>query len=149
MEVVSPWDNLLNRWQRREAPVYAALPYLLLAVSVLLSVLSRTRWDGELAGDLVLSGAALGWQLALVGPFAPWRRNRRVRAGFYLGLLVLLAALVVRAPWFGFFVFSGYLYLRLLPSGRWVAAGLVATAVIMGTSQYGGVPGGALSDWAV
>jgi signal transduction histidine kinase len=145
---VTVWDAPLSRWQLREGPLFAALPYLLLAVSVALSVSVRAGWNAELEGDFALAAAALAWQLALVGPFVPWRRDPRVRVVFYAGLLVLLTLLVIRAPWFGFFGFSGYLYVRLLPDLRWVAAGIVATGAMMALSQLGGPPA-VLSEWAV
>jgi signal transduction histidine kinase len=135
------WHDVLDRWERREEPIFAALPYGLLALSLLLSVFARDDGSGPLAVDAALAATALIWQLALVGPWVPWRANPRVVAVFYVGLLVLLAALVIHAPWFGFFAFSGYLYLRFLPRGRWVALGIVATATIVATSQAGGLPG--------
>jgi signal transduction histidine kinase len=141
------WAELLDRWERREEPIFAALPYGLLALSVLLSVFARDGAGGSLALDVALAAVALVWQLALVGPRAPWREDRRVVAVFYVGLLVITAVLVIRAPWFGFFAFSGYLYLRFLPRGRWVALGVIATAAIVATSQAGGLPGSDTGEW--
>ena len=53
--------------------------------------------------------------------------------------LALNAVLVSRSPVYGFYVFAGYLVLGDLP-GWWKAPALVATAVLAGLSQSGGVP---------
>jgi signal transduction histidine kinase len=61
-------------------------------------------------------------------------------AVFFAGLVVLMAVLVIRAPWFGFFAFSGYLYVYALPPSRWRMLGVLAVAAIAATSQDGGLP---------
>src|SRR5580698_7351651 len=63
---------------------------------------------------------------------------------YFVVLLVLMAALVVRAPWFGLIAFSGYLHAVHVLHGRWRVAGIVATAVITATSQDGGLPKGGM-----
>ena len=57
---------------------------------------------------------------------------------YCVGLLLLLAVLVTRSPWFGFFAFTGYLHTWELLAGRWRIAGVTAAAVIRVTAIFGG-----------
>jgi signal transduction histidine kinase len=59
----------------------------------------------------------------------------------YCVLIALSLALVVLQPWYGFFAFTNYFGAERLPE-RWRPAGIVATAVVVGTSQNGGAPSG-------
>ena len=59
---------------------------------------------------------------------------------FFIVLAILMALLVLRAPWYGFFTFTGYLYAFYLPAGRPRAAGVALIALITATSQNGGLP---------
>ena len=54
------------------------------------------------------------------------------------GLLLLLAVLVTRSPWFGLFAFTGYLHTWELLPGRWRVAGVTASAAIHVTAIFGG-----------
>jgi signal transduction histidine kinase len=131
----------LERWEQREQPVIAALPYVMLAVATLATVL--IKFSGGLVAmlpDLGLSVAAGAW-MAWFFPLHPgWRLRPRVMGVFFVGLLVLMATLVIRDPWFGFYTFTGYFFVFWLPSGRWRLLGVCAVATITGTSQNGGLP---------
>ena len=69
-----------------------------------------------------------------------WRDRPRWMAVFFPVLVVLMAVLVVRAPIFGFFTFTGYFFTYWLPLGKWRILGVMAVAVLTGTSQDGGLP---------
>jgi signal transduction histidine kinase len=71
---------------------------------------------------------------------------------YFVGLIALMAILVVRAPWFGFFAFTGYLHAFRVLHGRWRLLCVAAVAVIAATSQYGGFPAlspGGLASFAI
>lgn len=136
----APSDRL-ERWERREQPVLAVFPYVMLAVATLATVI--IKFSGGLVAllpDLALSVGAGAW-MAWFFPLHPgWRERPRIMAVFFPGLVVLMAALVVRDPWFGFFTFTGYFFVFWLPGRRWRVLGVCAIAIITGTSQSGGLP---------
>ena len=70
-----------------------------------------------------------------------WRERRRLMLVYFAGLIPLMAALVIIAPWYGFFTFTGYFAVVLLPERAWPAA-VVAVATVTATSQNGGLPDG-------
>jgi signal transduction histidine kinase len=143
-------ESRLDAWQRHEGLVNRVLPHILLAISLIVSLLQTTQWRSLLiTAGLSLLAAGWIWWMVTVHPENTGRPALMVV--YYVGLTVLSALLVVRAPWFGIFAWSGYLQAVHLP-GRAKAAGVAATAVIMGTSQVGGIPGAtpaALSTWAI
>jgi signal transduction histidine kinase len=124
-----------DRWERRENTILKILPYVLLAVSVLITLL-QPLWQTpvHLPAVLGLSAVAALWLL--------WFDTlRRARVLFYLGLLGLTAGLVALAPWYGFFAFAGYpLAFEHLP-GRWRYAGAAGTAMVSAAAFLGGVNG--------
>ncbi|MTK00644.1 sensor histidine kinase [Micromonospora sp. CP22] len=134
-------------WQAREATLYRVLPYGGLAVSTLLAVLAPTATGLPTAGTLALAGVAGGWVAWFVTLHPEWESRRALMAFYYVGLLALAAALVIVSPWFGFFAWVGYLHAHLL-TGRWPIAGVAATAVLVATSQIGGLTS-VWSDWPI
>jgi signal transduction histidine kinase len=129
-------------WTRRELVVAEVLPYTLLVVATVITVVVRGGWSRTLAIDLALAAAAGAWTLVMHTLHPAWRREgSRQGAVFFLGFLALAVALVVHAPWFGFYTLSGYLYAYQVLAGNWKLAGLAAVAVIQATSQVGGLPG--------
>jgi signal transduction histidine kinase len=112
--------------ERREQRALVALPLGLLAMSFGLDVLV----DGFDAVNLALV-AALAAALALLWP--------RHGVALLAIQLALSAVLVVRDPIYGFFIWSGYVIVGLLPR-RLVPAGVLATALVVAVSQVGGLP---------
>jgi signal transduction histidine kinase len=134
----------LEAWERREGPVLAALPYALLAVCTIFTIAARPDGTGELPVVVALSLATAAWMAWWVG----LHRGRRCRppalVGIYFtGLVALMFALVLLAPWYGFFTWTGYLSVILLPD-RFKPLGVLAVAAVTGTSQNGGLPSGDL-----
>jgi signal transduction histidine kinase len=122
-----------DRWEGRQHAALQALPYLLLAVSVGVTLL-QPLWQTtvHLPAVLGLSTVAALWLV--------WFHTLHKRHWWsYAGLLVIIAGLVAIAPWYGFFAFAGYPlafdYLR----GRWRYAGAAATAMISAAAFLGGV----------
>jgi signal transduction histidine kinase len=118
------------------------LPYLTLAGSAILVTV---------AGDTVPAGAPLGvtfvvvaltagWMLWFVTLHPQWGHRRRLMAGFFVGLVLLLVALVVCSPLFGFFAWTGYLFVLQALRGRWITVGATVVAAVTAISQIGGFP---------
>lgn len=134
-------------WERRESVVFEALPYVLLAVSTIITLLYPI-WDVD-----VNAPAALGLTLATtiwLGWFTlhpRWRDNGRLMALHYAGLTVLAAGLVVTAPWYGIFAFFGYVHAFAGLRGRWRYVGVVATSMIIAVTYMGGVSRISTDEW--
>lgn len=139
----------VEHWARREAPLLALLPYGLLGVCMLIRVVVGGP-GGALAIDLGLSALAGLWMLWMVTLHPAWTERPRTMTLFFVGIFVLMAALVVRQPFYGFFAWSGFLFVfRFIPH-PWRMAGTSAVAVILGTGQNGGLPGdgaGSIAAW--
>jgi signal transduction histidine kinase len=130
----------LELWERWEQPAMAALPYVMLVIVASMTVV--IKWGestGDLLIDLGLAAAAGAWILWNFTLHPAWRQRPR-RMVFFVVLAILMALLVLRAPWYGFFTFTGYLYAFYLPTGRARAAGVALIALITATSQNGGLP---------
>jgi signal transduction histidine kinase len=131
----------LELWERWEQPAMAALPYVMLVIVASMTVV--IKWGestGDLLIDLGLAAAAGAWILWNFTLHPAWRQRPRRMVIFFVVLAILMALLVLRAPWYGFFTFTGYLYAFYLPTGRARAAGVALIALITATSQNGGLP---------
>ena len=115
-----------DRWERTEEKVLRVVPYVLLAVCTVIALVVPSD---HLSLTLGLSAATAVW---LAG-------SRRWPSLSYAGLLVLAAALVSAAPWYGLFAFVGYPQAFHLLKGQWRYAGAAATSMIMAVSYLGGI----------
>jgi signal transduction histidine kinase len=124
-----------DRWERTEDRWFNVLPYALLAISVLITLL-QPLWRGlvHVPTVLGLSAAALLWLVW----FHPRRAGRHPRL-YFAGLMALAAGLVALAPWYGFLAFAGYPHAFHYLTGRWRYAGATATAMISAVAFLGGV----------
>ena len=114
-------------WRRREAAFTAAAPYVGLAACTIASAIADRN----------------PVTLGLAGVTALWLRfgSRRI-VPFYVVLVLLGLALVALQPWYGFFAFTTYFFVERLPA-QWRWAGVTANAIVVATSQVGGIPSGA------
>lgn len=124
-----------TRLDRREhllGKLLDAVPFLLLAISAALSLLTDDRaWTHQIV-TLGLAAFAAAW-IRVVSPRPP--------AVYVTGLVILIAVLCTRSMWFAsFFAFTGYLHSWWMLAGKWRFAGLTATAAITITAYTGGLP---------
>jgi signal transduction histidine kinase len=120
--------------------MFAVLPYGLLAISVVLTVIVRGGMGTDLLLDLALAGLAAAWMLWMGALHPTWAARPRLMAIYFVGLLALMAAMVVHAPWFGFFTLSGFIAAFRALRGAWWFLGVAAVAIVQATSQNGGLP---------
>jgi signal transduction histidine kinase len=137
----------LDASEQRVRRIVGVIPYLALAVSVLLTAMqggqSRSYWL-RLA---VVVAVAFGWMLSMLWistVYPAWTRRRALPIAYFAGLLVLIAILIAFSPLFGFFAFTGYLHATELLTGPLRFAGVGATALLTSLSQAGGIP---LPSW--
>ena len=131
----------LEAWERWEQPAIAVLPYVLLVVVASMTVV--VKWGEsttDLLIDLGLAAAAGLWMLWNFTLHPAWRQRPRRMVIFFAVLAILMALLVLRAPWYGFFTFTGYFFAFYLPGSRARLAGVAVIALITATSQNGGLP---------
>src|ERR1700751_4358645 len=107
----------LEKWERRERPIFAALPYVMLAFSTVLTLLVRGSTGQAWLIDLRLCALTAAWMLWAYTLRSASRALPRVMTVFFPVLIALMAILVFRDPWFGFFTFTGYFYVVELPPG--------------------------------
>ncbi len=138
-----------DRWERKETVFFSVLPYFLLSVCALITLV-LPFWDVSLNLPLVLG---LTLVIALwVGWFhghPQWQESGPLTGLYYVGLIVLGASVVTLAPWYGIFTFIGYVHAFLFLKGRWRYAGVAATAMIQAASSTGGLSGATLNEWLV
>jgi signal transduction histidine kinase len=127
----SPLDTM-PAWRRR---TLIMLPYGLLAFLIIVTVsIKHSAW-GSLRIDLALCGLAAVWTLGMFTLRPAWRQRPRIMAVFVAGLIAVLAVLVVRDPWFGFFSPAAYVYTFALVRWPWRLAGVTAVAIVAATAQ--------------
>jgi signal transduction histidine kinase len=108
-------------------------PYVLLAVLVILTVIIKR--SEPLAVDLGLCALAAVWMLWMFTLHPAWRDGSPMMAVFVVGLIVIMAFVVVRDPWFGCFTPAMYLYaFRISPLWSRMAA-VAGVAAVAGTAQ--------------
>jgi signal transduction histidine kinase len=125
-------------WRRRIDRRLRLLPYAALAGATLLVLVAGAPLAHvRMPVTLALVAATLLWQLGTVTLRRDFDGNLRLRVVHFAGLLALCAALIWCNSLFGFFAWTGYLYVAGF-RGRWQLAGASAVAVLTATSQIGG-----------
>lgn len=129
-----------DHWERKETALHRILPYFLMSVGTLITLL-QPLWNihVNVPAVLFLAGFATIWVLWLFTLHPDWRERRKLMAGYYTGLVLLCAGLVVLSPWYAIFAFLGYIHAFVCLQGRWRFVGTASTAVIMSAAQVGGV----------
>ncbi len=131
----------LESWERLEQPAFAVLPYVMLVIVASMTVI--IKWGEPTGGmliDLGLAAATALWMLWAFTLHPAWRERPRWIVTFFAVLAILMALLVLRAPWYGFFTFTGYFFAFYLPGSKARVAGVACIAMITATSQNGGLP---------
>ncbi|HEY0537895.1 MAG TPA: sensor histidine kinase [Actinoallomurus sp.] len=127
-------------WNRRSLPIVSVGPYALLAILTTITVAIRRSNGDPFVIDLALCALTAAWMLWMFTLHPAWRERPRVMGLFLAVLIVLMAILVVRDPWFGLFTPAGYIYsFRLLPWPSELAA-ISGVSIVAGTAQATGIP---------
>lgn len=131
--------------------IFGVLPYGLLVVCVLASLLLGPVQEQPLRvlPVLGLSLAAGAWTALVFARHRGGRGSAARRGLDVLVLLLLAAALVLIAPWFGVFAFLGYLYSYELLVSPWRYVGVAVTSATMAVSYLGGIERVLAGHWAL
>jgi signal transduction histidine kinase len=132
----------------RELRLLMLLPQLMLVIATALSVgIIDSASTAKVAAELGLAVLASA-SMALIWVLRPrWETQRPLMVGIYSVLLGLMLALVLLDPLFGFYTWTGYIWGSLLFTRRWRLLAYVPVAVIVATSQHGGLPKESASSW--
>ncbi|HEY0619958.1 MAG TPA: sensor histidine kinase [Kribbella sp.] len=111
------------------------VPYTLLAVLVVFTVIVKHSAGGSLLIDLGLCGLTAAWMLFMFTLRPAWWDRPLIMGVFVTGLVVLTAILVLRNPSFGLFTPAAYIYSFAILPWPWRLPGVAATAAVAGTAQ--------------
>ena len=137
MTVRTP-DSGFENLERRYESVARLVPYLLLVVPLIPYVLSQAPSAGAFGitvGVAAAAGAWVAWMVVLHPgpPRRPWQGYV-----YFAGLLVFIAVLTFRSPWFAFFTWIGFLHAGQYLTGAWRWVGCAVVAVFIAMAQAGG-----------
>jgi signal transduction histidine kinase len=122
--------------EERRWPLFVTVvPYALLAVLVVATAIIKHSDPHSLLIDLGLSALAALWMLWMFTLHPAWRDRTPHMLVFLTGLLVVIAVLVHRDPWYGCFAPAAYFYAFGLLPWPWVVPGVAAVAAVAGTAQ--------------
>ncbi|MCO5996845.1 sensor histidine kinase [Actinoallomurus rhizosphaericola] len=125
---------------RRWLLMTTVVPYPLLAVLTGVTVAMRRSNGDSFTVDLTLCALTAAWMLWMFTLHPAWRERPRVMGSFVGVLIVLVAILVLRNPWFSLFTPACYFYsFRLLP-WPWELAAIAGVAIVAGTAQASPIP---------
>ena len=128
-----------DRWERWENRVFQVLPYAMLGVSTVITLM-QPIWGVSVNLPVVLglTLAATLWLAWFHTGHPQWHDNTPLMAVYYSVLLAMGLGLVAFAPWYGLFTFVGYPQAFQYLKGRWRYAGVTATAFVASMSYLGG-----------
>jgi signal transduction histidine kinase len=121
--------------ERRWPPLVTVVPYVLLAVLTVGTVIIKHSDLRSLTIDLGLCALAALWMLGVFTLHPKWRERTPHMLVFVAGLLVIIVVLVHRDPWFGFFTPAAYFYAFGVLPWPWELLGVAAVAAVAGTAQ--------------
>src|SRR4051812_38074423 len=126
-----------DQWNRRLLPMVTVVPYVLLAILTGVTVAIRRSNGDPFVIDLALCALTAAWMLWMFTLHPAWRERPRMMGLFVGVLIVLMAILVIRDPWFGLFTPAGYFY-----SFRFFSWPSELAAITGGSIVAGPPPGG-------
>ena len=130
----SGFESVEQRYERLER----FLPFLLLAVPLIPYVLSQNPTAGAVGITVGVAAAAGVWIMWMVILHPGWTERRGLRGVYLTGLIVFIAVLTIRSPWFAFFTWFGFLHAMRYLIGAWRWVGCAAVAIFFGMAQSGG-----------
>lgn len=143
----SPRSFSWPEWERRSRPLVAVVPYAMLAVLVAFTATVKRSSEGSLVIDLALCALLAAWMLWMFTLHPAWRTRPPLMALFLAVLIAIMAVLVIRDPWFGFFAPAAYLYAFSLLSWPWELPAIAGVAIVAGTAQASGVSKSSVFGW--
>ncbi|MEO3885376.1 sensor histidine kinase [Nonomuraea sp. B5E05] len=122
----------LSAWERRFERVAEIVPYITLAVSLVISLVSREQANGGIPRTLALTALALAWILGAHTLIpASVRRRRVVITVHFAGVLATAALLTLHHPSFIIYCISGFFLAAHFAPSKWTFAAVAATSFVL------------------
>ena len=127
-----------STWERFSNALVGWCGYVTLAIGTVLSLTLPSWVSSEVVGTLVLVAISVAW-IYLMYTRAPMPKTAHPArmAGFFVGLLVLASALLLRQPLFFVFMISGFFYASVLRPFAVAILGVLATSILINTLIVG------------
>ena len=128
----------LSSWERFGNALVGWCAYVTLAIGTVLSLTLPSWVSSEVLGTLVLVAISVAW-VYLMYTRAPMPKTAHPgrMAIFFVGLLVLASALLLRQPLFFVFMISGFFYASVLRPFAVTILGVLATSILINTLIVG------------
>jgi len=115
------------------------LPFVALVVCVVLVAIADLPGPtAPLPVTLAVVAVTAGWIYWLGIRHPQWEHRDRLMAVFFVGLLFLIGVLILCNSLFGFFAWTGYIFVLYALRGRWRLLGAGGISVLLAVSQMGG-----------
>ena len=135
-------------WERVEVSFFRFCPYALLALPILVTLLQPAPSNLDRLITIGIAVLAAAWMYLLDTRSPNWHHeDRELSVVYFVGLMVLVAVLILRASWFGVFGLTAYIRVFNCLSGMWPFVGVGINALLMALSQLGGWPGVLAAGW--
>jgi signal transduction histidine kinase len=131
-------DSGFESLERRYEAAMRLVPFLLLTVPLVPYVLSMSPSAGAFGITVGIAVAAGAWVLGLVTLHPSWENRPWLMRLYFAGIVVFIALLTARTPWYGFFTWIGFLHAFRYLTGAWRWIGCAAVALVFGVDQSGG-----------
>ena len=128
-EIVVPGASL-SKWERGFEKVVEWVPYVTLAIGLVLSLFSAETWDVRLISTGLATGAA-AWVLFMFTLQRDRRKDQRWMRLYFGGLMVFSAVLMFLLPVYFVFVITGFIHAYLLKPAPLAFFGIGLTSVII------------------
>src|SRR6185312_14104276 len=130
-------------WERFGDALVGWCGYFLLVPATILALLAGPKdlaWQATTLGIVALTAAWIYMMFTRLRP--PWQEHRLRVDVFFIGVLALAAALMLRQPLFFIFMISGFFYASILRPLPLAFVGVFATSFLVNT-LIAGFPRGA------
>ncbi len=123
-------DASLSKWERGFEQVVEWVPYVTLAIGLVLSLFAATNWTDRLI-SIGLAMAAAAWVLFMFTLQRDRRKNQRWMRLYFGGLMVFAAVLMFLLPVYFVFVITGFIHAYLLKPAPVAFIGIALTSLII------------------
>ncbi|MFC5821277.1 sensor histidine kinase [Nonomuraea harbinensis] len=121
-----------STWERRFERAVEVIPYVTLAVSLVISLASPDQPEGGIPRTFALTALALAWILGVRTLLPAAVRGRRVAVTVHFaGVLSTAALLAFHDPIFVIYCISGFFLAANFAPSKWTFAAVAATSVVL------------------
>ena len=128
--VIGVPEASLSKWERGFEKVVEWVPYVTLAIGLVLSLFSAETWDVRLISIGLATGAA-AWVLFMFTLQRDRRKDQRWMRLYFGGLMVFTAVLMFLLPVYFVFVITGFIHAYLLKPAPLAFFGIGLTSLII------------------